>query len=90
MSKAEISFSYHVALMRYGILKTRYVDRENYGWRPSGAKLLEAGMTDRRACAIIVYRQGIYLKIQLGWEFSYYICKICHLGRFFHSESIAG
>ena len=35
-------------------------------------------------------RQGIYLKIQLGWEFSYENDKTWHIGRILHSESIAG
>ena len=39
---------------------------------------------------IEIYRQGIYLKIQLGWEFSYENDKTWHIGRILHSESIAG
>ena len=39
---------------------------------------------------IEIYRQGIYLKIQLWWEFSYENDKTWHIGRILHSESIAG
>ena len=39
---------------------------------------------------IEIYRQGIYLTIQLGWEFSYENDKTWHIGRILHSESIAG